>query len=98
MAFAAFDSSVYGCWDNCLFSQVSLLSHFSRNKYYLQHETDLFKEKKRCIKTGSTIWTITAALIQELVGGGQGVGWRVHLKLHTEDRQHLFKERKDEKH
>lgn len=74
MAFAAFDSNVYGCWDNCLFSQVSLLSHFSRNKYHLQHETDLFKEKKRYIKAGSTIWTITAVLIQKLVGGGEGVG------------------------
>lgn len=44
-----------GCWDNCLFSQVPLLSHFSKNKYHLQHETDVFKEKKRCLKAGSTI-------------------------------------------
>lgn len=73
MAFAAFDSKTYECRDNCLFSQVSLLSHFSRNKYHPQRETDLFKEKKRYIKAGSTLWTITEVLIQELMGGGVGV-------------------------
>ena len=73
MAFAAFDSNTYECWDKCLFSQVSLLSQFSRNKYHLQHEADLFKEKKRYIKAGSTLWTITEVLIQELMGGGIGV-------------------------
>lgn len=58
-----------------------------QNKYHLQHEPDLFKGKKKGHK--SRLYNLGP--LKYVCGG-------MLFKLHANDKQNLFKKRKDEKH
>lgn len=74
-------------WRQCLFSQVPLLSHFSKTNIICNMNLIYSRKRKRGIK--SRLYNLGP--LKYVCGG-------MLFKLHANDKQNLFKKRKDEKH